>query len=322
MKQGYTVQQWKKMRDDDLTYVKDAITSVTPLAGVTANALAHLREEWVSWRDDHVQIRIPAEAPCNEYKHRGGEDLVGQLPPLIERDKTCRYCRKSGNTEHFENLWNTGVYTDENGVARTYTTYLNRDIAKPAVDLLERVFKQHDRPEFALSARSIDWAVQHFDHENTEDGTAAYSKLIRTGAVIYCEYGLSKDEIAEITPYNPDTIRQIVGRTPRTNFENIDTRSLLISINEIEPVTLDELADRLDRRMETMSQRLNRLKALDRVIAEDNHPGPPKATWRTTDLWNTPFECDRCGYTCYTLNGISMHERHKHGVHQTTKDIS
>jgi len=102
MKQGYTVSQWQEMRADSLTYLKDAITSVTPFAGLTANALAHLREDWVSWRDDHVEIAIPAEASCNEYKHRGGEDIAGQLPPLIERHKTCRYCRKAGVSDTIE----------------------------------------------------------------------------------------------------------------------------------------------------------------------------------------------------------------------------
>lgn len=316
MKQGYTVQQWKDMQDDDLTYVKDAITSITPLAGVTANALAHLREEWVSWRDDHVQIRIPAEAPCNEYKHRGGDDLVGQLPPLIERDKTCRYCRKSGNTEHFENLWNTGVNADENGVARTYTTYLNHDIAKPAVDLLERVFKQHDRPEFALSARSIDWALQRFEHEDSKDDTGGYSKFIRTGPVLYCHYGLSADEIAEITPYTADTATQIVGRTPKVNFEKIDTRGFLCIIKDMEPVTINQLMEKLNKSRPTFSSRLNRLKDVDRVIVENNHNGPPSATWTTTDLWDVPFKCDKCGYETSSLLGISKHKQNKHGDYE------
>lgn len=321
MKQGYTVQQWQKMRSNNLTYVKDAITSVTPFAGLTANALAHLREDWVSWRDEHVQITIPAEASCNEYKHRGGEDIAGQLPPLIERDKTCRYCRTAGNTDHFENLWNTGKHTDENGVARTYRTYLHRDLAKPAVDLLERVFKQYGRPEFALSARSIDWTIQHFEHENTEDGTAGYSKFIRTGPVLYCQYGLSADEIAEITPYTVDAVKQIVGRTQRVNFEKMDTRSFLIAINEMEPVTVKELMDRFDNSRPNFHHKLHRLKELDRVTVKNNHNGPPSATWKTTDLWDIPFECEICRYSTYSLNGITKHEDHKHGVrnHQTSR---
>lgn len=307
MKPGCTPTEWQQMRSGDLSYVGDAVTSITPFTGLTANALAHLRREWVSWESDSVHIRVPDKASCNSFKSRsGGKSNSSSPPQVIERSNPCSFCEQKGEANQFESLRN-------NNPTESFRTVLHRDIAAPAVEFLEMVFQTYDRPELAVHTSTLYNAANDIV-EDTPAGDYSYSKLKRTAPVIYAHYGLSPENISKLTPYEVGSIKQIVQRTPSVNFENHSTVSFLRAVVEMEPVTVSDLAEELGLTRGPVHKRLKGLQEEGRVMATGNtRPGRPAATWETTDSWTEPFRCDKCGFEARSLNGFQTHKAVKHG---------
>lgn len=306
MKPGLTVVEWERIRERDLTYLKDAVTAVTPYAGLTSNALAHLRDEWISWRDSHVRIDIPAEAPCNSFKSRSVGDAASSdaLPQIVDRDQSCKYCRNTGHTDGFENQWGG----PETSSTQAYSTVLHRELAAPAVDFLGRVFHDFDRPELAVQPSSVHGAARSV----VPSESYSYSKLLRTGPVIYCHYGLTPDKITSITPYTEATIKEIISVTSSVSISRQSTLAFLRVLNKEGPMTVKQLADEVDSTWGTVHPRLHRLKEKGKVKVSNNDTGPPAATWHTTPDWRSAFQCRDCNFMTHSLQGISSHETQSH----------
>jgi hypothetical protein len=309
MKQGFRVEEWQRMADKDLSFLERAALFLGPFACLTANAIAHLREDWIEWRDNRVRITVPPEAPPNSYHLTGGG--TGDLPLLTPRDRPCWHCRNSGTSDRFEHLWQSGLGEAKRTKAR-YTTVLHRELAAPAVELLEKVFITHDRPEFAATPDGVNKAARRLGGAETADGIDVYPKFLRTGPVLYAEYGLSADYIADLTRYEKSSIEAIVSATPGVNFELVSTLTFLRTVAQMEPVTVEDLGEELDLSNRTINDRLVNLREEERVSAENAVPGRPAAQWRTTERWDSPFSCDACGYETYSLGGFRTHKGQSH----------
>jgi hypothetical protein len=311
MKPAYRVEEWKQMQDSGLSFAQKAVSSVTPFTGLTANALAHLRDSWITWdwEDQIVRIDVPKEASNNSHKLATGKRNT--IPaPLVEREEPCNVCKQTGDTDRFENLWNSRNEVEK----RRYTTVLHRDLAAPAVDFLENHFVARGREEMAVTPGCLNRAANDLAQKirNGVPDEKSYTKLLRTGPVLYCEYGLSPRDIAELSPYQIDAIKQIVKRTGGINFEYLSTLSFLKLIDDMGPVTVASLADELDQYETNIRTRLDELRAESRVTVENNHQGPPASTWKTTVDWQRPFECNNCDFSTYSLNGIRKHRSEQH----------
>ena len=292
---GFTVDEWEQMTDQQLSFLERAVVYLAPFASLTANAMAHLRKDWVEWYDESVHIEIPLQASCNSFKTVGGPNTGPAF--LTSRDRPCSYCRNTGSTDGFEHLWSGDV-------DRRYTAVLHRELAAPAVDVLEEVFVTYARPEFAGEANSVTHAARKIGDERTSDKESAYSKFIRTGPVLYAKYGLSKHDIVDLTRYTEATVHRVIAATPGVNFKQISTLSLLRTLNKIGPATTAELAEELDRTKSNTSRRLTRLRREGVVLMENNHKGPPAATWEMAKDWATPFCCEQCGFETWSPQGI------------------
>ena len=304
-RRGHTPEEWQELRKQSSSYFQDAITTLTPFAGLTANALAHLRTDWITWRDNYVRIDIPATASCNSWKLRSGGGPDGNnIPPLTKRETPCSYCRNNGTTNKFENHWN--------GDVSSYTAILHRELSEPAVEFLSTVFSTYGRPEFAGHPRSLYREADRLTEES-KSKAGSYTRLLRTGPVIYAHYGLQPDEIGKLTVYSVSTVEHIIRATPQVNFKDLDTLSFLKKIAEYEPVTVEELMDVLGLSQHAIQARLSHLNDEGKVSGSNTHLGSPAATWKTTAHWAAPFRCELCGFETHSIGAIRRHRSQEHG---------
>jgi hypothetical protein len=317
--EGYSFREWREIRERQSTFIEDIGTGLGPLAGVTSNALAHLKRNWITWRDDHVRIDIPSTASCNDYKMQPDES--GSPPSIERRDRACYQCRAYGNTNQFENNWQ-GLNPESDGETsekRSQIVILNRKITKPAVETLKLIFKIYDRYEMSVTADGIQKAVRQIGQSG--DGINEYSKLLRTGPVIYWHYGLSVRDIADLTPYTRVSVKQIISHSPGVNISNIPTMEFLEYIHENEPVTAEDITGHFDYSgKEGARSRLRSLIEKNRIEFEEGgyEHGPkgyitqhPHKYW-TTELWDKPFSCNKCDYSTYSRQAIGKHESRGH----------
>jgi len=305
MRRGLSPREWQQIREKEHSYLGEAVTTVTPFTGISSNALAHLRDEWISFEDDLVRIHIPAEDSCNDYKAVSGAPGSNELPIQERRTEPCYYCKTTGVTNQFENLQPVGETS-----SFLCELILHREIAAPAVDFLENVFNVYGRSEIGVKPGVVGEAARRVLNSDSEGN--AYPKLKRTAPVIYAYYGLSPNDISQLTAYSKSTAKAIVGETPEVNFENMNTATFLRIISNNDPATISKLAEKTDLSKETVHRRLTHLKEEDRVSVLNNNPGLPPATWETADDWKEPFRCDDCGYTSYSLSGIRLHKKKAH----------
>lgn len=307
MKPGLSPSEWQQLREKEHSYLEEAVTTVTPFTGISANALAHLRDDWISWRDGFIQIIVPAEDSCNNYKMSSGAGLSNDLPMYEHRERPCLYCRRKGETDEFENLnTNPGYDTQREKLM------VHREIAAPAYEFIEKVFRTYDRPELGVSPTTVLEAARRVVDRSQEDNSYIYSKLKRTAPVLYGYYGLDCDEIDRLTTFKPNSIKQIVQRTPEVNFSNVTTAEFLRVVSEKEPVTANELADKLNLSMKPVYRRLNNLKEEDKVTVSNGGHGRPAATYSTAARWDEPFRCSECDFTSHSVTGIRSHRAQMH----------
>lgn len=305
MKPGLSPSEWQQLREKERSYLEGAVTTVTPFTGISANSLAHLRDDWISWRDEFIQIIVPAEDSCNNYKMSSGAGLSNDLPMYEHREEPCGYCRTKGETDGFENL-----NSDPRQSVQREELIVHREIASPAYEFIEKVFHTYDRPELGVSAKTVFEAACRVIDRSQGDFT--YSELKRTAPVLYAYYGLDCDEIDRLTTFKPSSIRQIVQRTPKVNFGNVTTAEFLRVISEKEPVTAGELMDELNLSRAPVYNRLNNLKEEDKITVSNGGRGQPAATYSTTVQWNDPFRCSMCDFTSHSLTGIRTHREAMH----------
>lgn len=287
-------ERWNDLRSQADSFLHDVGVNVTPFSGLTANAVAHLRSDWIEWRDDFVIIRVPAEADCNSWRLGGGR--FGK-PNLSERNEPCWYCQNHGTTGAFENLWNSG--------RRRYTATLHRDIAEPAVDVLDKVFNNWGRGGIHAAPVSVIKAVGRlFPDENKSD----YSKLLRTGVALYCHYGLSVSGIADISPFTESNVRNILRATPEVTNKQNNSYTYLRAISQNEPTTVQVVAQKCNVCERSVRQVLKHLKGRNRVEVDKNEW--PRE-WLIVGDWTEPFVCERdtCSYQSPTIRGIVNHEQ-------------
>lgn len=295
MKRGLTPAEWLEVREENQSLTQEAVTAITPFTGLSSVVLAHLRESWIEYAEDTVRITVPTTDSCNEYRSIGG-DYAG-LPMLEERSRPCVDCRNNGRTDGFENR----VHGDSDKAERVI---IHRKLAEPAVEFIKTVFKTHDRPEIGVTSTSLCEAAQKAMNSESDRG---YMRLRRTAPVIYAHYGLSMKEIEKTTVYGESAIRKIISKVPEVSIKNIDTPAFLRVVSEKEPVTVERLASEFDRGLRDIYTRLEKLREANRVEVTNNGMGPPAAEWRTAGDWKKQFQCDECGYTTYSLNGINVH---------------
>lgn len=302
-----TLEQWKALQNKRLTAFLERVSlAVTPFTCLSANSVAHIRSDWITWRDNHVRITVPKEAPCNEFKIPGQGGGRGELPPLVRRETSCSYCQNHGKTDHFERL-----SADQNTEPGAHTVVLNRTLGEPAVNILKEIFKTHRRPELGATPSGVTTAARNLvDRSEVEkpDGYT-YTVLRRTGVAIYCHYGLSAPEIADLAPYTQNTVELIIGSTPGVGLEKIDSRAFLKAVAENEPVTPKTLQDKLEKSQSTIYDRLYCLEDSKRVKRNPTE-GNEAATWETTKDWKSPFQCENCEFETYSLNSLSKHHQH------------
>lgn len=296
---AYGPNSWTELHSQATSYLQKIVVTLAPFGGLSSNALAHLRDEWITWKKEFVKIRVPPRADCNQWKLHGGKE-TSKMPPLVRRKQPCHYCRNHGDTDGFENRW-TGCEESE---PRRYTATLHRDLAKPAVNILTETFNTWDRPEIAATPVGIRRAALQLTDE--DKSTFAYSKLLRTGVSLYCHYGLSRRDIAGLTPYTKRTVNEIECATPEVTHRQNNSYTYLRAVANNEPVSVSTLDAELERKKVTIRQALNKLEERNRVKADKS-----KQTymWSTVGDWRAPFTCDVCGFNSATLVGIQSHRR-------------
>lgn len=293
---AYSVEKWMELRSEATTFLQEVAVSITPFSGLSSNALAHLRSDWITWKDDFVTIRVPITDECNQWKLIGG---IGGMPTIVTRESICSHCRKHGSVDGFENLWDG--FGDSG--PRPYTANLHRDIAEPAIEMLTKIFKNQGRSEISATPNGIQGAVNKLVNE--DQAIYSYSKLLRTGVSLYTHYGLDRATIAELTPYTARNVKNIEASTPEIKRKYNNSYTYLRAVENTEPATLSTLAEVLEISTPTVSRGLKKLEEEGRVEADRSEI---EYTWHTIGNWKAPFDCDTCGYKSVTLRGIRRHK--------------
>lgn len=284
--------EWKSLYSQADSLLEEAAVTLAPFGGLTANAVAHLRSDWVRWGDEFVKIRVPKQADCNQWK------MVRRDTMVDRRDKPCSYCRNTGATDGFENLW------PNRSEPQHRVSTLHRGIAEPAVDVLERVFNVLARSGMYATPASVGDASKRLLPDCESE--YVYPKLLRTGVSLYCHYGLETEDIVDLSPYVKDTVVEIIRATPEvTNYQH-SSYSYLRTLADREPASVQELASELGVTTQTARQTLNRLKDSNRVKVDRTEM---TYKWSIIGDWTAPFVCDICGYQSPTLQGIDSHKR-------------
>lgn len=294
---GFGPDKWRKHYSQADNLLEEAAVTLAPFAGLTANALAHLRSDWIEWTEEFVIIRVPPKAECNQWKLEPGGG--GDMPSIVQRDRPCNYCRNAGNTNRFENLWRG----KKGSGGHQYTATLHRDIAEPAIDVLDRVFRDWGRPGLFAAPDSVGLGARRL----VGDGDAGwcYSKLLRTGVVLYCHYGISREDITDLTPYTYSTVKQIENATPEVSRNKNNSYQYLRALADNEPTSVQKLAQEFERHENTVRNALKGLKRRNRVEVDKN--GLPHM-WSTVGNWSDLFSCGECDFKSPTLGGIERHE--------------
>jgi hypothetical protein len=288
--------QWSVLRSQADAFLSKIVINVTPFSGLTANAVAHLRENWIEWGDEFVIIRVPADADCNSWMLGGS---ANGIPSISERDEPCTYCQENGTTESFENLWNG----EDSSGGRGYKATLHRDIAEPAIEFLDEVFHNWGRNGIYAAPGSVAEAAERLVED---EDRSRYSKLLRTGVALYCHYGLNIANIADLTPYTELTIEDILSATPEVTYKKNNSYTYLRAVAKNEPTSVQVLAQELGVTAGAVWQTLNQLKKRNRVAVDKD--GRPHE-WSIVGDWTAPFVCDICGYQSPTLRGIQSHKQ-------------
>lgn len=294
---AYGPNSWTELHSQATSYLQKIAVTLAPFGGLCSNALAHLRDEWITWKKEFVKIRVPPTADCNQWKLHGGAE-TSTMPPLVRRKRACHYCRNNGDTDGFENRW----AGHEGSEPYQYTATLHRDLAEPGVNILARIFKTWDRPEIAATPEGIRKAALRLTDEHKS--TFAYSKLLRTGVILYCHYGLSQSDIASLTPYAKRTIEEIENATPEVTRGQNNSYVYLRAVANNEPVSVPTLDAEFEVKKVTIRQALNELEERNRVEVDKSNF---TYLWSTVGDWTAPFTCDVCGFNSATLVGIQTH---------------
>ena len=316
--EALTIEQWKEAREvaKQKSFLTRASTDVTPFTGLTRNELAHLRKDWISWRENHIEIDIPPTDRCNNWKSSPGPEYFDTPPRLIPRNSPCNTCSKNGNTDGFETHW----FEELDRISRGRGIVLHREIAKPAVEWLERVFKVHGRPELGMTASGIDKHPGKLSKELDFD--FCYRDLMRTGIVIYAEYEVEIDVIKELTPFAERTIRSVITKTPKLTHPEINKKctytELLQVCEEVGQFTASEVAELLPITPSAVDYRINKLIERNKAekIGETETEKGRQATkiYQLTEPASVGFECmyEGCSFTSDSVKGIDVHERRSH----------
>lgn len=307
---GFTPDEWQQIYSSDKkrSLTEKAIICLTPFTGIKSHALGHLRSDWITWRENHVRIRIPPEAPINEYMLGGGNDQWPQLPNLTPRTEPCKHCKQLGNKNRFENMGRDSVGVVGKSTSKQSTEIiLHHDIASPAVDFLKFVFKRNGREELGVTQQVIIHMARELDIEDSN-----YVKFRKTAPVLYAHYGLSADEIAAAVDYPPSKVTKVVGETPEITFERITTGEFLRTVAEEGPATAKELANKLNTTPGNVRKRAETLQEYNRIEIENSGMGPPALKIRATENWVEPLKCDMCEFNSRSLQSLSKHQQMAH----------
>lgn len=306
---GWTVDQWQKIIEFDLPFPFEVATKIGVFTGLNPYALSHLRPEWIRWENKFVKINIPkTDDPCS-IKTRTGYQY-NSIPGVRPRNKPCDRCKRNDNKFKYRR---GGSQND----TQSESVILHKEIAAPAVKLLDEIFNVHERPEIGLARNAITSLTQRMDEyfegdeEFGDETYYNYNRFQRTGPVIYSHYGLTVSEIARITAWAEGTVKDIIASTPGVTQKRSSTKELLTNLKDIEPATAQELADKMGYSQRNAYERLRLLKQENKVKHRNSGKGQRKGKYETANDWTEPINCDECSFFSYSIQGIRQH-RKKH----------
>lgn len=298
------IREWVRERNN-LTY--RAVTDITPFSALQADTLSHLRRGWVEWQQDgSVVIRIPPTAECNQTKGTRG---LGEY--ITDRQRPCITCRNTGQTNRFES-----TPPGNRQEPRHRKVVLHKEIAEPAIETLNQIFRTRDRREVGIRRQGIQQIVQDISTSAALEREFTYNELMRTQLLIHAAHGLDLEVINEQSPFHEQLNRRIIRQSEFDHPEITDTvgsEEFLRVVKHNAPVTIDTVADITDLVRGGVNDRLERLKQRDRVevVKKEQVKGGPYKT-QFFDITKPPsnvFECQySCGTTSESLRGIQQHE--------------
>lgn len=314
-----SIEDWRTLREkaSDHPPLFTAIPDFIPYSGLKPYTIAHLRKDWIDWNDDHVRLRIPQEAPCNNWKHTSGSR--SGLPPLEPRKEPCQACRENGDRDCFQRFW---MY-DGDYQLESRTIILNREIAAPAVKWLEYIFETYNRPEVPWTFNGVHHAFQTLNEEAGIDATV--KELIRTGIIIYAKYGIEIDEIARLTPYNKQKVKQTIRRYRGIDHPEVQdvhkTTRVIEAVAELGPVGLPTLVDHmgvdkkeLHNRLSSLRMKSGRVKKVQKGGLNKKGGGSQVSVWDITVPEDGILDCrhPECDFTGFNITSVSQHESRSH----------
>lgn len=302
------IREWVREKNY-LTY--RAVTDITPFAALQANALSHLRKDWIDWYEDYVVITIPRTAECNQVKGTPGP---GEY--LVERQRPCLNCRTTGDTNKFEATPPCSYQTE----TRSRRVVLHRRMAEPAIETLEHIFKTRGRKAIGFTRQGVQQVTQDISEASPLDRQFSYNELMRTQLLIHAAYGVDLKTIHEQSPFYEALNRRII-RESKFDHPEMDPYmqddEFLSIIQQNAPLSIDEIASIADKGRSGVRTRVRNLKERDRVevVKKEQVNGGRYKTqfWDVTKPPSEPYRCQYgCGKTSDSLGGIRSHEGMMH----------
>lgn len=302
------IREWVRKKNN-ITY--RAVTDITPFAALQANALSHLRKDWIEWREDSVVIRIPSTADCNQTKGTSG---LGEY--ITDRKRPCSTCRNTGETNQFE-ATPPGSRLME---PRSRKVILHKGIAEPAIETLEHIFNTLGRDEIGVRRQGIQDITHDIATSAALDREFTYNELMRTQLLIHAAYEVDLEVIHEQSPFHEQLNRRIIRESEFDHPEisgTLGVEEFLFIIERNAPVSIDDIADMTGLVRGGVNDRLKKLKQRNRVevVKKEQMSGGRYKTqyFDVTKPPSDPFTCQYgCGKTSDSIVGISKHESMMH----------
>jgi predicted transcriptional regulator len=181
------------------------------------------------------------------------------------------------------------------------------------------VFITHGREELGATADGIDKFPQRIsDGVNFE---ISYRMMMRTGIVIYAEYGVDIDVINELSPYREQSIRRVITSTRNLTHPDINKKCTYQEFLELceglGRFTRPEVSKLVQIDSSSVHHKIKKLVERDRVEKVGEHRaenGNVIPMFQLTEPASAEFECEseECGFTCDSIKGIDVHERRMH----------
>lgn len=273
------------------------IPNIVPFSGLSISEFRHLREDWINWSEDQepIEIKIPAEAECSPVKLEHGY--------IVRSTQPCYWCKKTKGPDKF---------TVENDY-RVRLVHVQETRAK---DQLRNWFSRNDYIPFTQPMIVLGNLVDR----SPLDRNVTWLDLRFTYARILGDRGFDPNDISKWlgfpTASNWSGLSKTLARVLRSSNTQYRKRVRLIDcyecLKENQPMTNQEMAERLGKSPITMHKRTRRLlemgwaKQIGRRDQEKTGRNPKEFV--AIDGVDLTHECEGCGKDFDTKIGLSVHE--------------